>query len=115
MHRFCPGRKKEPVEGESCSGCERDFSRPDVDAGDGASQAQVDGVVRIEAQRVKSDPFLWRTACKIVLGEVGPIDRRSVVAAEHDDFAAVFLPSQHFRSGEPGSAAADDHDSIGPA
>ncbi len=114
-HRFGPGCKKKPIEGDFLPVGERDLVRLNVEADNGRSEPQVDGVVRIEARRAKRDPLLRRAAYKIVLGQVGPVDRRRIVAAEHDDFAPVFPPPQHLRGGEPGSASADDHDSIRPA
>src|SRR5208337_1088347 len=64
-HRFGPGCKKEPIEGDFLPVGERDLVRLDVEADNGRSEPQVDGVVRIEARRAKRDPLLRRAAYKI--------------------------------------------------
>ena len=55
-------------------------------------------------------PFLRRAAGEIVLRQVRPVDRRRIVAAQHDDAALVFPPPQHLGRSESRRAAADDHD-----
>ena len=71
---------------------------------------EIDGVVAIEFGRAKRQPILGRAAREIVLGQVGPVDRRGIVGGQHDDLPLVLPPAQHFRGGEAGGAPADDHD-----
>src|SRR5581483_6798972 len=47
---------------------------------------------------------------QIILRQIGPIDRRRLVIADHADGAAKTLAPQHLRRGEAGRAAADNHD-----
>ena len=89
---------------------ERDLARSHVDCRDRRIEPKVDRVVGIEARVAQRHPFLRRAAGEIVLGQVRPVDRRRVVAAQHDDAALVFPPPQHLGRGESRRAAADDHD-----
>ena len=91
---------------------ERDFARAGVDGRDGRIQAKVDGIVGIKTLVAQRQPIFLRAAGEIVLRQIGPIDRRRIVAAQHDDAALVFLPAQHLGRGEPRRAAADDHDFV---
>ena len=78
--------------------------------GDRSPEAQLDAVLAIETRRAQRHPFLGRVAGEIILGQVRPIDRRRVVAAQHDDAAVVVLAPQHLGRGKAGGSAADDDD-----
>ncbi len=111
-HRLGAGREKQAIVGKLVAGRERDFTRAGVDGRDGRFQAKVDGVVGIELGVAKRQPLFRRAAGEIVLGQIRPVDRRRVVAAQHDDAALVFLPAQHLGCGKSRRAAADDHDCV---
>ncbi len=104
------GREKKAVEGKLLAASERDFARANVDCCDRRIEPKVDGIVGIEALVAQRQPLLRRAAGEIVLRQVRPVDRRRVVAAQHDDAALVFPPPQHLGRGESRCAAADDHD-----
>ena len=108
-HGLGPGRQQEPIEGNGFAAGERDFVCADVNCGDGRVEAKIDGIVGIEALVAQRQPFFRRAAGEIVLRQVRPVDRRRVVAAQHDDAALVFLPAQHLGRGESRRAPADDH------
>jgi hypothetical protein len=59
--------------------------------------------------RAQGHPVLGCGAGKIVFGQVGPVDGRGAVAAQHDNLALVFLPPQHFGSSKSRCAATDDN------
>ena len=88
-HRLGPGGEQEPVVGNAASVGEPHLARPRLDAGDLRAEPQVDAVLRIERGAAQRHPRLGRGAGEIVLGEVGPVDGRSLVVAEHDDAALV--------------------------
>ena len=67
----------------------------------------------IEVVRPQRQPILRRAAGEIILGQIGPIDRRRGVVAHHDDAAAKTAPAQHFGRRKSGRAAADDDDLVG--
>ena len=109
-HGLGAGRQKQAIVRKLVAGRERDFARAGVDGGDGRIQAKVDGIVGIELGVAQRQPVFRRAAGEIILGQIWPIDRRRVVAAQHDEIALVFLPPQHLGRGESSRAAADDHD-----
>ena len=108
-HGLGAGREKQAIERNWVALGERNFARAGVDGGDGRIEAQVDRVVGIKALIAQRQPFLWRAAGEIILRQIGAIDRRRVVAAQHDDAALVLTPAQHLGCGESRRAAADDH------
>ena len=67
-------------------------------------------VLGIELVRPQRQPILRRAAGEIVLRQVGPVDRRRGVAAQHDDAAAEAAPPQHLGRRKARRPAADDDD-----
>ena len=109
-HRLGAGRQEQSVVLKCGPAGEFDCARSRIDSGDGRLETKVDAVFRIEAIRAKRKPILGRVAGEIILGEIRPIDRRRIVAAQHDDLAVILLPPEPFGRGEARRAAADDHD-----
>ena len=111
-HGLRAGRQQQPVVGDLAAVGQRDLARARIDGGDVGLEPQVDAVLGVEVVAAQRHPFLGRVAGEIVLGEVGPVDRRGVVVAQHDDAALVLLAPQHLGRREAGSAAAHDHDPV---
>ena len=110
--RLGAGREKQAIE-RNCLGVrERHLARSGVDRGHGRIQAQIDRVVGIEGLVAKRQPLFGGAAGEIVLRQVWAVDRRRIVAAQHDDAALIFLPPQHLGRGEPCCPAADDHNLV---
>ena len=68
---------------------------------------------RIKLVGAQRQPILRRAAGEIILGQIGPVDRRRAIVAQHHDAAAIVAPPQHLGRGEAGGAAADDDDLAG--
>ncbi len=112
-NRFGSGRKQQPVVGNPAPVGEYDLARARIDAGDVRIETQVDIVLCIKAFPAQRNPILRRFAGEIVLGKIGPINRRRFVVAEHDDAALILFAPQSFGRGETGRAAADNDDLLG--
>ena len=111
-HRFGAGREQKPVVGQGGAVREGHRTGARIDLCDTRLEPQVDVALLIEIIRAQRQPILRRAAGQIVLGEVGPIDRRRVVVAQHDDAALVVLAPQHLGCREAGRTAADDNDPV---
>src|SRR6266496_4042112 len=83
------------------------LARIDIDAGDSRLQAQVDPRVGVKALVPQRYPLFRRSAGEVVLGQVGSVDGRRRVVAQHHDAALEPPATQHFRGRETRRAAAD--------
>ncbi len=73
-------------------------------------QAQVDAPFGIHLRRPERHPVVLCLPRQIVLREVGTVDRRIGIGADHCHGALVPFPSEHVGGGEAGGAATnDDH------
>jgi hypothetical protein len=59
---------------------------------------------------MKRQPVLRSAPGEIILREVGPVIRGVRVGVDDSDRPAIPLSTQHFRTGDPGGARAEDHD-----
>ena len=89
---------------------DHDLARLRVDADDFGVEAQFDAVLGVELVRPQRQPILRRAAGEIVLRQVGPVDRRRGILAQHDDAAAEAAPPQHLGRRKARRTAADDDD-----
>src|SRR5262245_63737909 len=55
-------------------------------------------------------PVVLRLACEKVFRQIGTIDRRIVIGADHRHRTLVAFGAKRIRCGEAGSPATDDHD-----
>jgi hypothetical protein len=109
-NRLGAGGQQEPVVGDLAAVAEFELARLRIDGDDAALQPQVDVLFGVVVLRTQRHPVLGRRAVEIVLGQVGTIDGRRVVLAEHHDAALVVLAPEHLGRGETGRTAAhDDH------
>src|SRR5262249_9641800 len=76
----------------------------------GAAANDVDLVLGVEVVGAKRNPFLGRVAREVVLGEVGPVVRRSVVLVDDGEPSVVARAAKHLGGRGAGGAAADDDD-----
>ena len=109
-HRLRAGGEQQPVVGDACGAGEAYFAPRAVDAGDVAPKTQLDAVFGIVVVGPQRQPVLRRAAGEIVFRQIGPVNRRRRVGAQHDDAAAIVAPPQHLGSRKTGRAAADDDD-----
>ena len=109
-HRLRTGRQQQPVVGDVFASADDEFAGLRIDAGDFHVEAQFDSVRGIEVVRPQRQPILRRRAGEIVLGQIGPVDGRRGIAAEHDQGAAEAAPPQHLRGREARRPASDDDD-----
>ena len=79
----------------------------------GAAADDVDLVLGVEVVGAKRDPFLGRVAREVVLGQVGPVVRRSVVLVDDGEPSLVARATKHLGGRGAGGAPADDHDGSG--
>ena len=86
------------------------MTRSNVDTRDVRPEPQLDALLGIEACRTQRDPLFRRVAGQIVLGQVGPINGRRILTAQHDDATFIVLAPQLLGGGEARRPAADDHD-----
>src|SRR5579863_6683838 len=112
-HRLGAGRQQQTVVSKTRATGETDLALFHVDAGNFGAEPQLDVVLRIKRIGAQRQPILRRAAGKIILGQIGPVDRRRAIIAQHHDAAAVVAPPQHLGRGEAGGAAADDDDLSG--
>ena len=104
-------RQQQPVIGNPIATGDDDFAGTNIDlVRAGLPKARIDAVVSIKALIPQRHVVEGNGAREIVLGQVGPIIRQGIVAAEHDDAVLVAIPPQHLGCGESGRAAADDDD-----
>jgi hypothetical protein len=88
------------------------FTGVGVDGGDGRLELEVDAVLSVEVGVAKRHPLFRRVAGEVILRQIGPIDGRRIVVAQHHDAALELLTAQHLRRGKTGRAAADDDDPL---
>ena len=112
-HRLGAGCQQQAIIGNGAAVGENHVARLGVDRGDARSEPKVDIGIRVENIRTQRHPILRRAAGQIILGQIRPVDRRRRIVAEHDDFAAKLLPSQHLGRGKTRGAAADNDDPAG--
>ena len=108
-HGLGPGRQQQPIEFERAPVGERQPPRLRVEAVGDDAEPQVDPILGIETLRPQRQPFLRRAAGEIVLREIGAIERRRVLGAQHDELAREPQAPQFRRGREARRAAADDH------
>ena len=113
-HRLGAGRQQQPVVGNGVAAGDDDVARASASiAGDLGVEPQVDAGFGVEVVRPQRQPVLRRAAGEIVLRQVGPVDRRRGIVAQHHDAAAIILPPQHLGRGKARRATADDDDPAG--
>jgi len=105
-----PGGKQHAVVGNPGSVKERNFPRTRVDRRDIRLETQIDIVFGIKAVRTQRHPILRCASGEIIFREVGPVEWRRVVIAQHQDAAPVFQAAKHFHSRKPGGAPSDNDD-----
>ena len=111
-HRLGPRSEEKAVERNCSSARETDLARGNVQTLCPHAKSKVDGVLGVKFLRAQGKPIFRRMACEIILGQIGSVDGRGFVVAQHDDVPAIIPSSQHFRRGESGSAPADNNDSL---
>src|SRR5436309_15832984 len=89
---------------------QRDFACAYIDIRYTGLQPQFDVLFDVEVVTAQRDPFLWRISGQVILGQVGPVHRRRIVVAQHDDVPLETMATQHLCGSEPGGTAANDHD-----
>ena len=112
-HRLGAGRQQQPVVGRllpPATMTSRVFTSMPTTS---AFEAQLDAVFGIESVRPQRQPVLRRAAGEIILRQVGPVDRRRGIIAQHDDAAAEAAPPQHLGRRKARRAAADNDNSSG--
>ena len=107
-NRLRAGGQQQTIIGDRLSAGRYDMTCPGVDFCYAGIEAQVDVSLGIEVLRLQRNPVLRRAAREIILRQIGPVDRRIGLLAEHDDLSAKILPPQHFSSGKACRAAAND-------
>ncbi len=88
------------------------FARTRIEARHTGLEAQVDAALGVKAVGPQRHPLFRRVARKIILGEIGTVDRGGIVVAEHRDAAAIVVAPKHLGCREPGRPTADDHDPV---
>src|SRR6516165_4943677 len=107
------GREQQLVEWKTFSSCKRHLPRSWVDAGDLTAKPQIYALLAIVVRRPQRHPIFRRVSSEIILGAIGPIVRRALVSAQHDQAAGKSLAAKHLRCGKACRAAADDDDPAG--
>ena len=113
LYRLSAGRQQQPVVGNGAAVGENDVAVAGVDRDDFGFQTQVDGRLIVEIVGAQGQPVFRGAAGEIVFRQVRTVHGRRALAAQHHDVAAKRQPPQHLRRGQPGGAAADDHDFVG--
>src|SRR6185437_11785797 len=83
-----------------------------IDRGDGCTKSEFDTGLCVVGVGSERHPILRRLASQIILRQVGTIDRRCGIIADHGDQTGKSLPPKHLGCGKAGAAAADDDDSV---
>src|SRR5438552_1530116 len=109
-NRLGAGCEQQSVVGDSASVIEHHLTGRYVDELYIRPETQLNGALFVKIERTQRDPLFRRVAGKIILGQIGPVHGRGLVAAKHDDTARVLLTTQHLGRGETGGSATDDDD-----
>ena len=113
LHRLGAGRQQQRVEGQRRAVAERQLLGARIECGHLGLEPERDVVFRVPVVAAQRHPVLRRAAGQIVLRQVGAIDGRSIVIAQHGDAAGKTAPPQHLGSGKAGRPAADNDDALG--
>ena len=111
-HRLGAGGEQQRVVGDGRRRRAR-HARCAIDARDFGCSAASRCLARDRTPPGAAAPIFRRAAREIVLRQIGPVEGRRGVVAQHDDAAAKIAPPQHLRGGKTGRAAADDDDLAG--
>jgi hypothetical protein len=76
----------------------------------GATTDDVDLVLGVEAVGTKGNPFFRRVAREVVLRQVGPVVRRSVIVVDDGEPSGVARATKHLGGRGAGGARPDDDD-----
>ena len=109
-NRFGSRRQQQPVIAKPFAAREHDLALARLDACDVRVEPELDGVLVVETLGPQRYPLFRGRSREIVLGQVRPVDRGGIVAAQHHQTSLPLLPAQHFGGGKSRSAAANNHD-----
>jgi hypothetical protein len=112
LHRFGAGRQQQLVESKLAAVAECQLFAFGIEPDDLGLELEIDLVLGVPAVLAQRHPVFRRRAGEIVLRQIGPIDGRGRVIAQHGDGAGVTAPPQHLGAGKAGCAAADDDDAF---
>ena len=91
-NRLCTRRQQQTVIRNGTASGDDDISGFAIDGGNIAVEPKVDAGLRVKVLRAQRQPILRRAAGEIILRQIGPVDRRRGIVADHDDAAAKLLP-----------------------
>jgi len=111
-HRLGAGRQQQAVVTEARPVGAPHLALLRIDGDDLGLEPQIDLAVAVEILRAQRHPVFRRAAGEIILGQIGPVDRRRRVVADHRDAAAEAVATQHLSRGEARGTAADDDDGL---
>lgn len=109
-HRIGTGGNQEAA--ELAPGSVRESHGPPgrIDRGHGSSEQQLDPFLAVEILRPQRNPVVLRLTCQEVLRQVGAIDGRILIGADHCDRTVIAFATQHVRRCQASGPATENHD-----
>ncbi len=108
--RLCARRQQQGAVSELPAVVDEHDRARRVDCGYALIEQQIDFLIDIVLRAAQRHPFLGRSPCQKILGEIGAIIRRHIIRAHHGHRTGIPATTQHVRGGQRRRpASSNDH------